>query len=396
MGETGRAERFRAERAIEEAVAGTGLDDFGADGWQEGLERLLDSFATEADLTDLGVEIAAGDVQSYLTTRLRLVAWRAEHPAIAEGRIVQPIVIVGQPRTGTTILYDLLAQDPALRAPLSWEVDQPVPPPATATRATDPRIAEVEEKLAMTDLLVPGFRDFHPLGALLAQECVRITGHDFKSLIFSTQYRTPTYDRWLLHEADMASAYAFHRTFLQHLQSEDPADQWLLKSPAHLWCLDALAAEYPDAVVVQSHRDPLKVIASISALVTHLRQMTTDSPSVAEAAADWSETILDGLERGMAARDAGAFPADKVIDLQFRDFIADPFATIAAVYTAMGRELTAEAEGAMRAFLATHPGDGGGGGTRYRWADTGLDADAIRERVRPYQERYGVPSEEVR
>jgi hypothetical protein len=390
------AERFGRQRMVEEAVATTGLDDFGAAGWEEGLDRLLDSFAAEAQLNDLGVEIAAGDVQSYLVNRLRLVAWRAAHPAVAGGAITQPIVIVGQPRTGTTILYDLLAQDPALRAPRTWEVDHPVPPPTTATRAADPRIAEVEEKLAMTDLLVPGFRDFHPLGALLAQECVRITGHDFKSLIFSTQYRTPTYDRWLLHEADMASAYAFHRQFLEHLQSEDPADQWLLKSPAHLWCLDALAAEYPDAVVVQSHRDPLKVIASISALVTHLRQMTTDAPSVAEAAADWSETILDGLERGMAARDAGAFPASKVIDLQFRDFITDPFATIGAVYDAMGRELTPEAEGAMREFLATHPGDGGGGGTRYRWADTGLDADELRERVAPYQERFGVPSEEVR
>lgn len=395
MGETDRAERFRADRLIDEATTVTGLDDFGPDGWQEGLDHLLDSFITEADLHDLGVEVAAGDLHSYLTNRLQLVAWRAEHPAVADGAITQPIVIVGQPRTGTTILYDLLAQDPALRAPRSWEVDLPVPPPTPATRATDPRIAQVDEKLAMTDLLVPGFRDFHPLGALLAQECVRITGHDFKSLIFGTQYRSPSYDRWLLDEADMGSAYAFHRTFLQHLQSEEPTDQWLLKSPAHLWCLDALAAEYPDAVVVQSHRDPLKVIASISALVTHLRQMTTDAPSVAEAADDWSEIILEGLERGMAARDAGAFPADKVIDLQFRDFIDDPFATIAAVYDAMGRELTAEAEAAMRTFLAGNPGDGGGGGTRYRWADTGLDAGAIRERVRPYQERYGVPSEEV-
>lgn len=396
MGETERAERFDRERVVEEAIAATGVDDFGADGWQEGLDHLLHSFTAEAQLNDIGVEVAAGDVQSYLTTRLQLEAWRASHPAIADEPITQPIVIVGQPRTGTTILFDLLAQDPALRAPLSWEVDLPVPPPAAASRATDPRIAQVDEKLAMVDLVVPGFRDFHPLGAQLAQECVRITGHDFKSLIFSTQYRTPTYDRWLLHEADLASAYAFHRRFLQHLQSEQPTDQWLLKSPAHLWSLGELAAEYPDAVVVQTHRDPLKVVASISALVTHLRQMTMDSPSVAEAAGEWAEHIYDGLERGMAARDAGVFPPSQVIDLQFSDFIADPFTTIEAVYGAMGRELTPDAEARMRAFLSTHPGDGGGGGTRYRWADTGLDADELRERARPYQERYGVPSEPVR
>lgn len=395
MGETDPGERFRSDRLIEEATAAAGLEDFGPDGWQGALDHLLHSFATEAQLHELGVEIAAGDVSTYLTNRLRLVEWRKAHPAVAEEAIVQPIVIVGQPRTGTTILHDLLAQDPALRAPLTWEVDRPVPPPRSATFATDPRIEEVEATLQMTDVLIPGFTDFHPLGARLAQECVRITGLDFKSMIFSTQYRAPSYERWLLHEADMASAYRFHRTVLQHLQSEHPAPRWLLKSPAHLWHLEALAAEYPDAVVVQSHRDPLKVIASISALATHLRQMAADTPSVAECAGEWAETIFDGLDRGMAARDAGAFPAERVIDLQFRDFIAEPFTTIRAVYAAMGRELTPDAEGRMRDFLATHPGDGGGGGTRYRWADTGLDADALRERARPYQERYGVPSEAV-
>jgi len=393
--ETDRAERFDRQRLVEEAIAATGLDDFGADGWQEGLDHLLHSFAAEADLHELGVEIAAGDVRAYLANRLALVAWRRAHREVAAGEVVQPIVIVGQPRTGTTILHDLLAQDPDLRAPLTWEVDHPVPPPATATFDTDPRIAEVEATLQLSNSLIPGFTDFHPLGAQLAQECVRITGMDFKSMIFSTQYRTPTYERWLLHEADLASAYVWHRQVLQHLQSAHPAPQWLLKSPAHLWHLGALVAEYPDAIVVQSHRDPLKVVASISALATHLRQMAADPAPVDRAAGEWAEVVFEGLERGMAARDAGVFPPAQVIDLQFRDFIADPFATIAAVYAAMGRELTSDTESRMRDFLACHPGDGGGGGTRYRWADTGLDADELRERARPYQERYGVPSEPV-
>ncbi len=134
-------------------------------------------------------------------------------------RIDRPIVIVGQPRTGTTILYDLLALDPELRAPLTWEIDRPVPPPQAATRDTDPRIAEVDAALALVDAVIPGFTDFHPMGARLAQECVRITGGDFRSMIFSTQYRTPTYDRWLLDEADLAPAYRWHRRYLQHLGS---------------------------------------------------------------------------------------------------------------------------------------------------------------------------------
>jgi hypothetical protein len=136
-------------------------------------------------------------------------------------------------------------------------------------------------------------------------------------MMYSVQFDVPSYNTWLLHEADVSSAYRWHRRYLQHLQHAVKG-QWLLKSPAHLWHLDALAAEYPDAIVVQTHRDPLRVISS-------------------------------------------------------------------------GRELTPDTEQRMRDFLVAHPGDGGGG--RYRWADTGLDADELRERVAAYQERYDVPSE---
>ena len=390
------AERLRQDRLLEEAIEAAGADDLGEPTWSEGLARVLDGLVHEARLHDLGVEVAADDVRTYLTNRLAVTAWRRDHPEVAAGAVTAPIVIVGQPRTGTTILYDLLAQDPGLRAPLTWEVDHPVPPPAAATFDTDPRIEEVDARLQMADLLIPGFTDFHPLGARLAQECVRITASDFRSMIFQTQYRLPAYNRWLLDEADLAPAYAWHRRYLQHLQSGHPAERWLLKSPAHLWHLDALAAEYPDAVIVQTHRDPLPVIASVSALAAHLRRMASDETSVAEAAQEYADDILLGLERGMDARDRGVFPTHQVVDVQFADFMADPLATIASIYGGIGRELTDDAARRMRAFLDAHPGDGGGGGTRYRFADTGLDADELRARAAPYQERHGVPSEPVR
>jgi len=247
----------------------------------------------------------------------------------------------------------------------------------------------------MADVLIPGFTAFHPIGARLSPECVRITASDFRSMIFPTQYRVPEYDRWLLHDADLAPAYRWHRTFLEHLPLTHHGERWLLKSPAHLWHLDALMGEYPDAVVIQTHRDPLRVISSVSALAAHLRQMASDDTSVSEAAAVYAEEIFDGLDRGAAARDDGTLPADQVVDVQFADFLADPFATIGAIYDRLGLELTAGAERAVHDFLATHPGDGGGGGSRYTFADTGLDAAALRERAAPYQERFGVPSEPV-
>ncbi len=372
----------------------TGEDDLGEPSWQEGLDVLLPCFEQEARLHELGLDLAAGEVVSYLANRLAINAWRRDHPEVAKGTIERPIVIVGQPRTGTTILYDLLAQDPALRAPLTWEVDLPVPPARTATYDTDPRIDEVQGSLDMADSLIPGFTQFHEIGARLGQECVRMTAADFRSMIFSIQYRVPTYNRWLLHEADLAPAYRWHRRYLQHLQSEH-AGQWLLKSPAHLWHLDALLGEYPDAVLVQTHRDPLKVIASISALSAHLRQMASRETSVPEAAEQYADDIFVGLERGMDARDRGILPDDQVVDVQFTDFVADPLGAVRGIYEAMGRELTDDTESRMRAFLDAHPGDGGGGGARYKFENTGLDAEELRSRAEPYQERFGVRSEPV-
>lgn len=385
--------RFDRDRLVADAAAVAGSDDFGEDTWQEGLDVLLDGFVEEARLHDLGVEIAAGGVTEYLATRAGITAWRAAHPSVGEGTIDHPIFIVGQPRTGTTILYDLLALDPGLRAPLTWEIDKPLPPPETATRDADPRIAEVDAVLSMADSLIPGFTSFHPMGARLAQECVRITGGDFRSMIFPCQYRVRSYDRWLLHDADLAPAYRWHRQYLQHLQSADPAPQWLLKSPAHLWDLDALAAEYPDAVIVQTHRDPLKVITSVSALVAHLRRMASDEVDLHEISADYADDIFLGLDRGMDARARGVIPADRIVDVHFQRFIADPIETVREIYVALGRELDDLTEKRMRAFLAEHPGDGGGGGTRYRFADTGLEEAPLRERAAEYQQAMGVASE---
>jgi hypothetical protein len=242
---------------------------------------------------------------------------------------------------------------------------------------------------------MPGFTAFHPMGARLAQECVRMTGSDFRSMIFTTQYRVPNYNRWLLHEADMAPAYRWHRRYLQHLQSRQPAQRWLLKSPAHMWHLPALVAEYPDALVIQTHRDPLKVVASVSALVAHLRRMASAEASIADAAATFTEDIFVGLERSIEARERVTHAPERVIDVQFNEFLADPLATIERIYGQLRLELGASTRARMRAFLEAHPGDGGGGGTRYAFANTGQDAGALRERARRYQDRFDVVSEPV-
>ncbi|MEV0669655.1 sulfotransferase [Mycobacterium sp. NPDC050441] len=394
--------RFEPDSLIAQACEIAGSDDFGEPGgWRENLDVLAAGLAEEARLNDLGVEIAVMDIVNPLVHRLRIMQWRTANPAVAAAPVERPIFIAGQPRTGTTILFDLLAQDPALRPPLTWEVDAPWPLPQPGTYTTDPRIAQIQASIEMSEQLVPGLLAHHPMGALVGQECVRMSAGQFCSMIFSTQYRLPTYYRWLLHDADHRNAYRYHRMYLQHLQSgvpgigaPTPPCQWLLKSPAHLWQLDALVAEYPDALIVQTHRDPLNVISSIAALTTHLRRLASDHSDITECAQQSREEIVVGLENSMKARDSGMLAPGQIIDVQFADFIRDPFATIRGVYEALDREFTPVAEQRMRDFLAAHPGDNGGG--RYTWGNTGLDAEEVRAQVTGYQERFGVPTEALR
>ncbi len=383
-----------AERVVEQASEQSGLTDLGDDSWNDGLGRLVDALRNEAALNELGAALVGGELAGYLGDRMRLVAYRKAHPEIVGVDVVPPIVIVGQGRTGTTILHQLLAQDPATRVPLTWEIDRPVPPPEAATYDTDPRIAEVDETLAGVDLVLPGFKAMHPMAAQLPQECVRITASDFRSMIFPTQYRVPSYARWLLHEADMRPAYRWHRKFLEHLQSRCPAQRWVLKSPGHLWALDALLGEYPNALLVQTHRDPLRIIASLSSLVARLRSLASDDTSIPDAAADFAGNILDGLDRSVNARENGTVRADRVVDVQFRAFMADPFTTIRTFYERLGLELEPDAEQRMRAFLAANPQDKHGKHT-YTFRETGLDEGAFRERARRYQEYFDVPSESL-
>lgn len=386
---------FTRDRFVADAVEATGLEDFGEDSWQEGLDRYLDSLVATARLNEIGVGVASDGIRNDLTNRLLLEQWRKDHPAVARQAIVRPIVIVGQPRTGTSILHDLLAQDPANRAPMSWEVERPVPAPTTETFWTDPRIAECQAAFDLVESIIPGFTSFHELGAQLAQEDVRIFNNDFKSMIYPLQFEVPAYNRWLLHEADMASAYRWHRRFLQHLQSGHAGERWVLKSPVHMWHLDALLAAYPDAIVVQTHRDPLKVIASVSALGASLREMTTDHFDVRTLAQQYRDDIVVCLDRALAARRGGVVPAGQVVDIRFKEFRRDPLAAVAGLYDALGLSLSEEAERRMRAFLAAHPGDPDNALRRYSFDDTGLDEAELRARVAEYQEHFGVASERV-
>jgi hypothetical protein len=190
----------------------------------------------------------------------------------------------------------------------------------------------------------------------------------------------------------MTSAYRWHRRTLQVLQSRHRANRWVLKSPGHIWNLDALLAEYPGAVLIQTHRDPLRVIASTASLLATLRRFASDDVSLPAAATEFADYLFEGFDRSVAARERGTLEADRVVDVQFRAFLADPLGTVRGIYAHLGYELSPAVEERMRRFLAANPQEKHGG-HRYRFADTGLDVGALRERARRYQEYFDVPSE---
>jgi hypothetical protein len=371
----------------------TGLSDFGDPFFREPLRVLLDAFETEADLTMLGRVIARTDIVRLLQNRLYMTDVINHYPDIAAIDIRAPLFIIGLPRTGTTILHELLAQDPANRVPMTWEVMHPWPPPERATYETDPRIAMVEQHFAGVDRLIPGFKSMHPMGARLPQECVALTAHDFASMVFTTTHRVPSYQAWL-DAADLRWVYASHRRQLQYLDWRCPAERWVLKSPGHLWALDALLAIYPDARIVQTHRDPLKVIASLANLVTRLRSMSSDRLDQAEIGAEWTARLADGLQRAMTVRDALPPDTAPVFDMHFSEFIRDEVGMVRRIYEHFGLELSLDAEERMRGFLAQNPSDKHGV-HRYTLADARLDPVAERERYRAYTDRFGVEPEPV-
>jgi hypothetical protein len=370
----------------------TGLADFGDDRFRVPLRVLLDAFEREAALTVLGRLIARTDVVRLLANRLRMVDAHARHPEIGDGRIRAPIFVVGLPRTGTSILHELLAQDPANRVPMTWEVMHPWPPPERETYETDPRIAQVEKHFAGVDRLIPGFKTMHPMGACLPQECVALTAHDFATMLFSTTHHVPSYQAWL-DDADLRWVYASHRRQLQYLQWKCPAGRWVLKSPGHLWALDALLAVYPDARIVQTHRDPLQVVASLASLVTVLRSLASERIDPVAIGAEWTERLAAGLGRAMAVRDRVAAEA-RVFDVQFAELLRDEIGMMRRIYAYFELDLSADAEARMRRFLAENPRDKHGR-HRYTLAASGLDVATERRRYAAYQERFAVPSEPV-
>jgi hypothetical protein len=382
------------ERALlDEACARTGLDDFGGEEFREPLRVLVDSIESERSLHFVGRIVARDELLNLLCNRLRITETRKRSPEIAGIEIDRPIFVTGLPRTGTSILHELLACDPANRVPLAWEIRHPCPPPQASTYDRDPRIERAEREIQLWNEIVPEYRTIHELGARLPVECILLTAHEFRSDQLAATNHALAYGAWLA-TADMRPAYRWHRQMLQLLGWRTPRERWVLKAPSHLAALDALLAVYPDARIVQTHRDPLRVMGSVLSTLYATAAIRCDRID-RDALRAWFSgescaALLDG-----ATRIRGSEIASKArfVDVGYAELMRDPLAAIASLYRDLDIDLEAEAQSRMREYLARKPKDKHGAHD-YDFAATGVDRAAERARFVEYQNRYGVPCED--
>jgi len=381
--------RLTPESVVTAAIKQAGSDDFGTDSYREPLEVFTAACRDEAELTTFGRFLVAKMLQRALANRLALQSWATAHPAVRTQVITGPWVIVGLPRTGTSILSILLGLDPRARPLLQWEAAHPIPPVTPKQAASDPRIAQTAKELDGLMKLNPPLRAMHPFGATLAEECVTLFMYDLRTLALETQAHVPSYARWL-EQADMAPAYAQHQLALQTLQSTCPTGRWVLKTPNHLWHLDALLAQYPDARIIWTHRDPGPVVTSLASLANAGQLPQTARRDPRPAAAEWRRKCRFAL--GSAMRHDDAAPAGWCQHVHYDALMADPVGTVSALYRNFGDDVTEEHAALMADHLATMPKDAFGR-HRYDPADFDWTYPDIEGEFSDYVRRYSVTPE---
>jgi len=374
------------EKLIEKARTQTGLSDFGDASFRAGLERLVQAFESEARLSQIGRIGVQATLLGHLSTRLQLIEYRKHNPQVAQQKIVRPLFVLGLPRTGTTIFYELLAQDPAHRCPMSWEVEEPLPPARRESYDTDPRIERVEKKLAQLEVLAPGFKAMHEIGATLPQECVAMWASQFWGDVFGAPYHIPSYRRWTLEEG-ATEAYRWHYHFLQHMQSGYALERWVLKTPPHLAYLNELVAQYPDAAIVWTHRDPMSVIGSVSSLACTLHSAMSDHIDPLATGQHESEYFSTLLKMGLEQREAMPDADRRFFDVAFKDIITDPVSIIEKMYAHFGFAFSDELRGRMQTYLDNRPREKHGK-HQYVLEDYGLSKAKQGPLFSNYCERY--------
>jgi hypothetical protein len=385
---------FDEDALLREARAATGLAEFGDDAFRAPLGLLLRSLREEAPLNAVGIAMLRSRILESLATRLRTEDWLRREPAILVEEIAGPLVVLGQTRTGTTMLQRLLASDPRHHAALWWEVRFPAPLPGTRWSEPDPRIPLAEAEVAGILAADPEQAAIHPWDAQAPDEEIMLLEHSFLSHVPEAFTSVPSYRAWI-DTQDWTPAYAYLKKLLQLLQWQKRQrgrvrGRWVLKTPGHLGYVDTLLAVFPEARFVLTHRDPLQTLPSAASLNRSLWGLSSDAVDAREVGRQWKERMRWALARCLASRDR--LPADRFADVWFGDALANPLGEVEKIYARFGIELTREARSAMSGWLAANRRDARPPHD-YTLAEFGFDADALRREFADYRRRFVEPRE---
>lgn len=368
------------------ARAARGLDDFGEDDYSEALAQLCRSLDEDARLSALGVPAFEAMITDALEARLMLEEGWKRSPAAAEASIQRPLFIIGLPRTGTTALHHLIAQDPAMQALEHWLQRTPKPRPPRSEWESDPDYLAASARVDAIFARSPEMRAIHEIEAYLPDECWNTFSQNFVHSSYQANADVSQYASWWL-SSDLTPVYRRHRRTAQLIGHREPEKRWLFKDATHLFDLPALLEVYPDALIVQTHRDPVELIPSVCSLCGAARgalNAEMDPEAFGQSTLElWQHSIF-AMMQARAGRDPEQF-----YDLRFDDFVKDPIVAIQGIYRHFGIDEAPSALDAMRQFRAMHP-KGQHGGHAYSLETWGLDAGDIARRFEPYTQTYGV------
>jgi hypothetical protein len=375
---------FDLPTLLAEASATTGLTDFGPNDFQEGLQKLIKTYTTNG-FDERGVKRNRKRLVKLLQVRLRMEAAWKQHPEIRDVSIKAPMFLTGLPRTGTSALLNLLSQDPAARPLKLWEGMSPDPLVGNPPEADDPRYIGLKQFYEEAHKKNPGFDKIHYTTADTPEECIHLLNHTFQDVQFGLETMMEPYGSWFQQQDHMPS-YRYYADILRMLQWQRPGERWLLKTPGHLWALDCLTTLFPDCSIIITHRNPIECVTSYASMMeAMLAGRTFDrkqfGPVVMEYLARKMESSLQQREQ---------ISADRILDLQFNDFIADGVGTVRRIYQYFHIPMSTDAENRFQQYADAHP-MGKHGKHDYRLEEYGLTEQQILERFRFYIERFSVP-----